>query len=332
MDRTASYDVVVVGGGLAGLSAALVLGRSLRRTLVLDAGEPRNAPSSGVHGFISRDGILPEELLRIAGEELEQYPTVEIRQVLAVEAKGKDGCFVVALADGSAVATRKLLLATGVRDQLPDKPGFQELWGRGVYHCPYCHGWEVRGTPLAIMNATEDAGEQVEFMRNWSRDLVLLTDGPSGLDDEGQQRLRALGVPIVEKPIARLEGDPNGEKLWRVVFEDGSLLERQGIFCAPPQCQRSELAESLGCEIDTSGSQGAVIEIDHTTGQTTVPGVYAAGDASASLSESQSAIMAAASGASAASLMNHELVTEDTEAEIQHAFRESDTAVAADAG
>ncbi len=149
------YDVVVVGGGSAGLSAALVLGRSRRRTMVLDAGEPRNAPSSGVHGFFSRDGIPPKELLRIAREQLGPYPGVEVRSARATGASGEDGDFEVDLDDGSVVRTRKLLLAAGVADELPEKPGFKELWGRGVYHCPYCHGWEVRDRPLAVLNSGE---------------------------------------------------------------------------------------------------------------------------------------------------------------------------------
>src|SRR4028118_2335641 len=155
--RDPRYDVVVVGGGSAGLGAALVLGRSRRRTLVLDAGEPRNAPSSGVHGFFSRDGILPKELLRIGREQLEPYPSVEMRSARATGASGENGDFEVTLNDRALVRSRKLLLATGVVDELPDKPGFKELWGRGVYHCPYCHGWEVRDRPLAGLNSSAGA-------------------------------------------------------------------------------------------------------------------------------------------------------------------------------
>jgi thioredoxin reductase len=176
------------------LSAALVLGRSRRRTLVLDAGEARNAPSSGVHGFFSRDGIPPETLLQIAREQLGTYPGVEMRSARAAGARGRDGDFEVILDDGSVVRTRKLLLATGVVDELPEKPGFEELWGRGVYHCPYCHGWEVRDRPLAVLNSSEGAAEHAALIRNWSRDLVLLTDGPAGLSAEGRRTLLALDV------------------------------------------------------------------------------------------------------------------------------------------
>jgi thioredoxin reductase len=316
MNESAKYDVVVIGGGLAGLSAALVLGRSRRRTLVIDAGQPRNAPSSGVHGYFSRDGILPKDLLHIGREELAHYPDVEVRPVRAESATGQVSGFEVALADGSVVQARKLLLATGVSDELPDKPGFYELWGDGVYHCPYCHGWEVRDRPLAVLGSGEDAIAQLEFIRNWSRDIVLLTDGSAGLDERAKQRLGALGVPVLEKPISHLEGSRGNENLERIVFEDGTSLEREGLFCSPPQRQRSGIAASLGCQIDTSGA-GDIIRIDPISGETSVPGVYAIGDASYSLSGAQSAIMAVASGSSSGFLAAEALVEEDTEAEIE---------------
>jgi alkyl hydroperoxide reductase subunit AhpF len=197
------YDVVVVGGGSAGLGAALVLGRSRRRTLVLDAGEPRNAPSSGVHGFFSRDGIPPQELLKIGREQLEPYPSVEVRSARVTGAGGENGDFGVTLDNGEVARARKLLLATGVVDELPEKPGFREFWGRGVYHCPYCHGWEVRDRPLAVLNSGEGAAERAAFIRNWSRDLVLLTDGPANLNAEGRRTLRALDIPVREERISQ---------------------------------------------------------------------------------------------------------------------------------
>jgi thioredoxin reductase len=301
------YDVVVVGGGSAGLSAALVLGRSRTRTLVLDAGEPRNSPSSGVHGFFSRDGIPPRELLRIAREQLGAYPGVEVRSARAAAARGRDGDFEVILDEGSVVRTRKLLLATGVVDELPEKPGFKELWGRGVYHCPYCHGWEVRDRPLAVLNSGEGAAKRAAFIHNWSRDLVLLTDGPANLNEEGRRTLRALDIPVREERISRLEGVPDGTDrgLRRIHFEDGSSLAREGIFYVPPQRQGSELAQMLGCEIVAMGQAAAGVKSDPTTRETTVAGVHVAGDAGNPV---QSALLAAASGANAAFFVNHSLV------------------------
>jgi thioredoxin reductase len=326
MDETNGYDVVVVGGGSAGLSAALVLGRSLRRTLVLDVGEPRNAPSSGVHYFLTRDGTPPGEMLRVAREQLQPYTDVEVRGAKATGAAGSDCGFEVALEDGTVVETRKILLATGVHDELPEGRGFRELWGRGVYHCPYCHGWEVRDRPLAVLNRTEQAADYAAFVRNWSRDLVLLSDGPSELDGAGRRRLAALNVPLREQKILRLEGD---DSLRRIVFEDGSSVEREGLFYAPPQRQRSDLAESLGCEIEAMGPLPfIVVKSDPMTRETTVPGVYVAGDASTPV---QGAIMAAASGAAAAAFLNHSLSAADAETEIENISRDPKAAAAEDA-
>ena len=303
-----AFDAIVVGGGPSGLSAALVLGRSRRRVLVLDAGEPRNAPSSGAHGFFSRDGVKPEELLRIGREQLEPYEGVEYREDRAVGVGGSDGAFEIFLENGESLYARKLLLASGVSDELPETPGFRKFWGKGVYHCPYCHGWEVRDRPLAVLNSGEGAAEHAALVRNWSRDLVLLTDGSPGPDEEERRRLRVLGVPVEEKKISCLEGDAENRTLHRVVFEDGSSLDREGIFYGPPQRQKTGLAEMLGCEIEPEGSAPAVLKSDPLTRETTVPGLDVAGDASSPV---QSVIFAAASGANAAYFMNHAMVAEE---------------------
>jgi thioredoxin reductase len=311
MENADRYDVVVVGAGSAGLSAALVLGRARRRVLVLDGGEPRNAPSFGVHYFFTRDGTPPDELLRIGREQLEPYSGVEVRRARATEAAGSNEDFRVTLEDGSTVETRKILLATGVHDELPERPGFREFWGRGIFHCPYCHGWEVRDRPLAVLNSGEDAAEQAAMIHNWSHDLILLTDGPAALEDEAREKLGVLGIPMIETPISRLEGDRDSGVLHRILFEDGTEIPREALFYRPPQRQRSDLAEALGCEFDTTGPLPTAIKNDPTTRETTVPGAHVAGDAGTML---QGAIMAAASGATAAAFVNHALVAEGEEA------------------
>jgi thioredoxin reductase len=311
--ETARYDAVVVGAGTAGLSAALVLGRSRRRVLVLDGGEPRNAPAAGVHGFFTRDGMHPGELLEIGRGQLEPYPGVEYRAERATGVSGSDGAFEVVLEGGEAIAARKIVLATGVADELPDRPGFKELWGRGVYHCPYCHGWEVRDRPLAVMAGGDEVAERAVLIRNWSRDLVALTDG-SPLADGARARLGALGVPVYEGRIARLEGKKDGpEGLSRILFQDGSSLEREGLFYGPPQRQRSPLAEALGCEVEAMGPAAEVVKADPMTRETGVPGVFVAGDGGP---PPQSVANAVASGANAAAFLNHALCGEDAEAEI----------------
>jgi len=216
------------------------------------------------------------------------------------------------LEGGSVVGARKILLTTGVRDEVSEKPGFRELWGRGIYHCPYCHGWEVRDRPLAILAKTEHLVMQVTLIRNWSRDLVALTDGESGLEPDARDRLAALGVPLKEEKISSLEGDGDGG-LRRILFEDGSEIEREALFYGPPQRQRSDLAEFLGGEVEAVGPFPALVKSDPTTRETTVRGVYVAGDAGSIM---QGAIMAAASGATAAAFLNHALCGEDAEATV----------------
>ena len=310
------YDAAIVGAGSAGLSAALVLGRSGRRVLVLGGGEPRNAPAAGVHGFFTRDGESPTRLLEIGREQLAPYGSVEYRAMGATRVSGSDGSFSVTLDDGDEVRARRLVLATGVVDELPERPGFRELWGRGVYHCPYCHGWEVRDRPLAVLNSGEQAAEKVTLIRNWSHDLVLLTDGPSGLGEPDLRKLRALDVPVYEGRISRLVGRDDGSAgLSRIILEDGTALGREGLFYGPPQRQRSNIAELLGCETE-AGPVGPVVRKDPMTNETSVPGVYVAGDSGSML---QSVALAVASGANAAAFLNHALCSADAESEIASA-------------
>lgn len=305
------YEVAVVGAGSAGLSAALTLGRSRRHTLVLGGGEPRNAPSSAAHGFFTRDGASPGELLEIGREQLAPYPNVEYRAERATNASGSDGAFEVSLEGGETVLARKIVLATGVTDELPDRPGFRKLWGRGVYPCPYCDGWEVRDRPLAVMDEGDGVAERAVLIRQWSADLVALTNGvpPS---EETRARLGSLGVPVYERRISGLEGKGEGsEGLSRIVFEDGTSIEREGLFYVPPQRQRSDLAEGLGCEIGPMGPAQDIVKADPITKATRVPGVYAVGDASFPMAQIS---LAVASGTSAASFVNHALCAEDAEA------------------
>ena len=193
------YDVIVVGAGPAGLSAALVLGRCRRRVLVCDTGRPRNAASQRMHGYLTRDGIPPREFLRIAREQLEQYDTVELRDAEVVAAECVDGRFSVTLPDDERLVARKLLIATGVVDHVPEIPGFHELYGRSVFHCPYYDGWEVRDRPLAVYGrGARGFGLSLE-LTGWSRDLVLCTDGPSEIDAEGHLTLERNGIRVREE-------------------------------------------------------------------------------------------------------------------------------------
>ena len=294
------YDVVIVGAGPAGLSAALILGRSRRHVLVCDTGKPRNAASHAMHGFLSRDGMPPAEFLRIAREQLRQYDSVDMRDIEVIAAECIDSRFHVTLQGGGRVTARKLLIATGVVDNVPDIPGFGDLYGTSVFHCPYCDGWEVRARPLAIYGrGARGLGLSLE-LTGWSRDLVLCTDGPSELPVEDLARLERNGIRVRTDRVVRLEGSG---RLERIVFDAGEPLAREALFFTTGQTQQSFLAHGLGCEINEKGTvRTGKYEATH------LPGLFVAGDASRAV---QWVIVAAAEGAEAAFAINTDLLKED---------------------
>lgn len=297
----AVFDAVIVGAGPAGLSAALLLGRCRRRVLVCDEGRPRNAATRALHGFLTRDGVPPAELLRLGREQLELYSTVESRAVTVTDVQRVEDRFEVTLGDGTRVAARKLLLATGVTDQLPTIGGFQEFYGKSVFHCPYCDGWELRDQPLAIYGKGEHGKGLALEMTAWSSQLFLCTDGGSDLTGHDVERLRRHGIAIYEERIRKLEGADG--VLERIRFADGTSVSCRGMFFVTGEHQRSGLPAQLGCELTPKGAV--------STGEyeaTNIPGVYVAGDASRLV---QLAIVAAAEGAEAAFAINTALLKED---------------------
>jgi thioredoxin reductase len=293
-----SFDAVVVGGGPAGLSAALALGRATRRVLLAACGAVRNAPAHAAHNVFTRDGTAPAELLQIGREQLRGYAVV-IRDECATDVRRAESEYVVALESG-AVRARGIVLATGVRDVLPDIPGFQELWGRGVFHCPYCHGWEVANQPLAVYGRGEAALHLTKLIRGWSSDLILFTDGPTELSADDEQRIRSKGIVIREDPVERLVGSHG---LEAVIMKNGESIRRAGIFISPKQELGSDLPHKLGCAMTPQGR----VEAD-ALGRTSVPRVFVAGDTGPI---HQSVISAAASGAMAGAGLNYDLLTED---------------------
>jgi thioredoxin reductase len=296
------YDVIIVGAGPAGLSAALMLGRCRRTVLICDNGRPRNAASHALHGYLTRDGIDPREFRAIGREELRPYETVELRDVAATDAQCQpNGQFRVTLADGAVARSRKLLVATGVCDNLPHIPGVQEMYGRSVFHCPYCDGWEIRDQPIAIYGKGQRGAGLALELTAWSRDLVLCTDGPGELDHDDRARLARNGIALREERVVSLEG-PDGI-LNRVLFATGDPLPRRAMFFTTGQFQRSELAIRLGCEFNDKGTvRTGKYESTH------LAGLYVAGDASRAV---QWVIVAAAEGAEAAFAINTDLIKED---------------------
>ncbi len=295
-----AYDAVIVGGGPAGLSAALILGRCRRRVLICDLGKPRNFASHALHGFLTRDGIEPAELLRIGREQLEQYGVEMILREVTDAAVTSDG-FRITLGDGRVVSARKLLLASGVVDRLPDFEGAAEMYGRSLFHCPYCDGWESKDLPLAAYGTDRDAYGLALSLKTWSADVALCTGGAATLLPRDRSRLARLGIPIREERIVRLEGEDG--RLRRIVFASGEPLERGAMFFKTGQHQRSHLAERLGCEFNDRGT----VRTDRFEGSC-VPGLYVAGDASEDV---QLVVVAAAEGAKAGFAINKTLQKED---------------------
>ncbi|HKY03958.1 MAG TPA: NAD(P)/FAD-dependent oxidoreductase [Blastocatellia bacterium] len=294
-------DCIIIGAGPAGLSAALILGRCRRRVVICDAGKPRNRMSNALHGFLTRDGADPSELLSIAREQLTPYETVELLNISAIDAQNTGEGFEVTLADGSTLTSRKLLLATGVVDRLPDIDGFDRFYGRSVWHCPYCDGWEMRDLPLAVYGKGEHGKGLALELTVWSKDLVLVTDGPSELNDEDLERLSRNQIKVREEEIARLEGEDGA--LERIVFKNGESILRRGMFFSTGNEQGCNLPAQFGCDFT---EKGAVKTGEYEA--TNIPGLYVAGDASRAV---QLVIVAAAEGAQAAFAINTALLKED---------------------
>jgi thioredoxin reductase len=265
------YDVIIVGGGPAGLNAALVLGRAQRRTLLCDLAEPRNRQVRAANGFLSRDGIAPAELRRIAEDQLAPYPAVERRRVHVDRIDNHPNEFRAALADGSTVAARRVILATGVIDELPAIDGLAERWGISAFNCAYCDGWEVRDQPLAVLGADERNVRLALVLTRFSSDVQLCTNGAAELPAEHAELLRRRGVEVHTQPVVRLEGP--GTDLQQVVFADATTIERRYVFCHARTRQASIIPDDLGLE----GLDDDSIQVDDLC-QTSVPGVFAAGD------------------------------------------------------
>ncbi|WKX07182.1 NAD(P)/FAD-dependent oxidoreductase [Streptomyces sp. NL15-2K] len=309
-DSQDSYEVVVVGGGTAGLSAALVLGRARRRTLVVDAGEPRNAPAAHMHGYLSRDGMPPADFLAVGREEIARYG-VELVRDRAVDV-GKEEDFAVVLASGRTVRARRLVIATGLKDELPKVEGLAERFGRDVLHCPYCHGWEVRDQAFGVLATTPMSVHQALIVTQWSKDVTFFLHevAERELSDEDLRRLAAAGVDVVPGEVSGLVVDD--DRLTGVRLADGTTHDREVLFVAPRAVPRTDLLARLGAEMNETpfGSYPVIDE----RGQTTVPGLWAAGNASGF---AEQVVNAASRGYRAGATINGELLMTDLDAAVR---------------
>ncbi|PBC65367.1 thioredoxin reductase [Streptomyces sp. Tue6028] len=308
---TERYEVVVVGGGTAGLSAALVLGRARRRTLVVDAGEPRNAPAAHMQGYLSRDGMPPAEFLAEGRREVEGYGVALVRDRVVDVARDGAGEFDVTLADGRPVHARRLIVTTGLADELPSVPGVAERFGRDVLHCPYCHGWEVRDEAFGVLATTPMSVHQALMVSQWSKDVTLFlhTVREDELTDDDLRRLAAAGVAVVPGEVAELV--VGGDRLTGVRLADGTTHARSVLFVAPRAVPRTGLLERLGAELrETPFGTYPVID---ETGLTSVPGVWAAGNA---IGFAEQVVNAASGGYRAAATLNGELLFTDLDAAV----------------
>ncbi|MFE6823711.1 NAD(P)/FAD-dependent oxidoreductase [Streptomyces sp. NPDC057690] len=306
-EKTEEYEVIVVGGGAAGLSAALVLGRARRRTLVVDAGEPRNAPAAHMQGYLSRDGMSPAGFLAVGREEIARYG-VDLVHDRAVDATRDEG-FAVRLAGGRTVRARQLVVATGLKDELPPVPGVAERFGRDVVHCPYCHGWEVRDQAFGVLATTAMSVHQALMVSQWSKDVTLFlhTVAEAELTDEDLRRLAAAGVRVVPGAVAGLVVED--DRLTGVRLRDGRVHEREVVFVAPRAVPRTDLLARLGAEL--SETPFGTYPVIDGRGLTTVPGLWAAGNASGF---AEQVVNAASRGYRAGAAINGELLMEDLDA------------------
>lgn len=293
-------DVIIVGGGPAGLNAAVVLGRCRRKVLLFDTGKYRNRWSHGMHNYLTRDDILPPDFISISRKELVKYGVKLIEKQIKKARKNNEGVFVVTDESGKQHFSKKLLIATGLSDNVPDVPGLEELYGHSVFHCPYCDGWEVQDKLLGVYARNKEGWELALSLKTWSPHVTLYTDGKNSVKPLQRERLEANDVKIVQLPIARLQGE--GKQLQKIVFTNGEEEACDALFFVNGFNQQCDLAETFGCEMSKKG-----VVVSNRLQQTNTPGLYIAGDADKDM---HFVVVAAAEGAKAGVTINKELQKE----------------------
>lgn len=308
------YDVVIIGGAAAGLSGALALARSRRSVLVIDGGQPRNAPATHMHNYLSRDGMPPSELLAIGRSEVTGYGgeiiAASVASVERLNSADNHNGFLVALADGSSVYARRLLVATGLVDVLPNVPGLRERWGRDVLHCAYCHGWEVQDQAIGILASGPTAVHVAQLFRQLSRDVVLFQHTAPALVEEQVEQLAARGIAVITGEVASVEIE--NDRLAGVRLQSGEFIPRQVVVVTPRLAARAEVLQPLGLVTTDQEVAGQVNDnyvAADTRGATNAAGVWVAGNVA---DPSAQVISAAAAGLKAAAAINADLVAEET--------------------
>ncbi len=293
-------DVIIIGGGPAGLNAAVVLGRCLRKVTLFDTGTYRNRDSHGMHNYLTRDDIQPTDFIKICYKELEKYGVSISPKKIINAKKNEKGFFVVKDAEGNIYYSKKLLVATGLSDKLPQVEGFKELYGKSIFHCPYCDGWEIKGTRVGIYAKNKQGWELALALKCWTDKVTLYTDGKQNVTASQKATLATNDIEVVTLPIARVEGDD--DRLQKIVFRNGSEHPCDAIFFVNGYTQQCDLAEAFGCEMSSKG----VVKTNKLQ-QTNVSGLYVAGDAAKDM---HFVVVAAAEGAKAGVSINKELIHE----------------------
>jgi len=297
------FDVGIIGGGPAGLNAALILGRARRRVVIIDEGMPRNRVTKKSHGVLTRDGISPSEFRAIAKDEILNYPSVTFAEDGAIEITGEDRDFLIKTERGGLYHTKKLLFAVGMKDLPVPIEGLSEVYGKSAFVCPYCDGWELRDQPLVMIAQGERAFHGAKILMGWTSRLTICSNGPDHLTEEQREEINQHGIHLYSSSIKNIQSQEG--LVQQIYLVDGTVIPCTGIFFTPKLTTGSSLPKSLGCEVTEAGA----IIVD-SFGKTSVPGIYSAGDAATELYQ---AIGAAASGAMTAARINGELLNEEWE-------------------
>ena len=300
MADSKEFEVIIIGGSYAGISAAMSLGRALRKVLVIDAEQPCNQQTPHSHNFLTQDGQKPIEITNIALAQLANYTTVEFYQGLAINVTKVLKGFIVETQNGDAFHAKKLVVATGLKDIMPEIEGFAECWGISVVHCPYCHGYEIRDKKTGILANGDAAFHYAQLINNWTKYLTIFTNEPATMNEEQVAKLKKHQISILETPIERLVHTEG--KIEKVLLTDGSEIVLDAIYSRPISVQHSAIPQALGCELTEHG----LIKVD-TFQKTNVAGVFACGDNSNPM---RSVAMAVASGSATGAMVNHELISE----------------------